>query len=175
MTCCSKKEADVIDAIAPVDLTNEQNEIAFTFKTKEMYKSVVFWVETYQKGNLVDTTVALNHVTDEAETYDGQITISNFGSDSDWTFKLEDNSGYVNNPVTIPYKIIVDTVVARVYKPINEPVAIDNNKEIILVTKIFVPQGSGGGISGDQQDYLRHPELIKTYPYVQFIKCKFTK
>ena len=138
----------------------------------DTYKNMMFWVETYKNGILVDDSAGLGQSTDQATQYDGQIVIPN--SNSDWTFKLKENGVEAGSSTMQSYEIKDDTL-TRGYKSIDAPVDIENNKEIILFTSIYAPKGMGVALYGNQQDYLGHPELIKSYPYVQFIKCKFSK
>ena len=130
-----------------------------------------FWVEIYENGLLVDRPSGINSLSDEARAFDGQLAILiTQNSGFQWTFTASENGkvSHTSEPIVADY----DTF-GRAYGPIDEPVTIEDGKEIVLYTSIF----SSGGISAydDKQIYIEQPELIEEYPYVQIIKCRFTK
>jgi len=177
---CSGSIARIENEISPKELTNDQKDIVnlfnangqeillFDYKTQETYKSVEFWVEIYEDGVFVSRSAGLHQVSDEAKPVEGQLAVlitQNLGFQ--WVFSTN-GSSHANSE---PY-IIADDTLARAYGPINEPLAIQDGKEIVLYTSIF----SYGNIAFlEHQSYTEQPELINNYPFVQFIKCKFSK
>jgi len=164
----TQDQEDIVNLLS----SNEQEILLFDYKTEEAYKSMEFWVEIYENGVLIDRPSGVNLFSDEAKAFDGQLAILiTQNSGFQWTFTTSENGGRVSH-TSEPINSDYDTI-GRAYGPIDEPVTIEDGKEIVLYTSIF----SSGGIStySDQQMYIEQPELIENYPYVHIIKCRFTK
>ena len=176
---CSNEADSFKNVIAPKELTEEQNEIVsllsvnnqeillFEYKTQEVYQSLEFWVEVYKDGVFVSRPAGLHRVSNDFEELDGQLSVlitQNPGFQ--WSFSMNGASHMNSEP------IFIDDTLVRGYGPINEPATIENGKEIVLYASIF----SHGNIAlHERQSYVEHPELVKGYPYVFLIKCKFSK
>jgi len=185
LTGCSNESVSLKDEIAPKELTDDQKEIfdllsvgneilLYDFKTQEEYRSVEFWVEIYEYGVLISRPAGLHQLSDDLKTLDGRLAVLIAQKPGfQWTFSM-DGASQINSEPYIPADDI-DTL-ARGYVPIGGPIAIQDGNEIVLYTSIFsYPDGSAVALYSDLQRYVGHPELIKDYPYVHFIKCKFSK
>jgi len=181
---CSNRIVSLKDEIAPKELTDDQKEIVelllinkqeilfFDYKTQEPYKSAEFWVEIYQEGVLVSRPAGLHRVSNEFEELNGNLAVlitQNPGFQ--WLFNMN-GASHVNS---VP--IFVDDSLARGYVPLGGPIAIQDGKEIVLYISVFSfpKEGAMLAMYSDLQRYAGHPELIKDYPYVHLIKCKFSK
>lgn len=184
---CSKEPVreKAENEIRPKELTQEQNDIVklltsnqqeillFDYDTKEEYKSAEVWVETYEDGTLTDCPCSIMSSDDKAKPLHGQLAVQiHRNPNFQWTISMDDGgtirTGYTSGPTNVN-----PDASGRAFGPINEPITIEDGKEIILYTSIF----SDGGISmyGDQQIYLEQPDRLKDYPYIHIIKCKFEK
>ncbi len=179
--CLQEKETKPKNEIASVNLSQEQKDIVnllsyageqnllfFDFKTEQPIKSADFWVEIYENGELIDKPAGVSTVIDEAKPVEGKFAVLTT-SDQSWILTLEtDNTtiSHMSNPIEMNNKAY-----AHVYGAINNPVEIEHGKEIILYSSVY----STGNFSfyDDPQIYIEQPELLKTYPYVQLVKCKF--
>jgi len=184
LVSCTNEPITSKNQIAPKKMTQDQEDIVnllssdkqeillFDYKTEEAYKSMEFWVEIYENGVLIDRPSGVNSFSDEAKPLNGQLAILiTQNSGFQWTFTVSENSGRISH-TSEAINADYDTI-GRAFGPIDEPITIENDKEIVIYTSIF----SNGGIStySVQQIYIEQPELIKEYPYVHIIKCKFTK
>lgn len=130
-----------------------------------------FWVEVYEYGELIDRLLGISFYSDEAKSINGQLAILiNHNSGISWTFTTREGGASISH--TCEISNIDSSTFARAFGPIDIPVIIEPDKEIVLYTSIY----STGNISTyvDMQRYLDEPELLSGYPYVQIIKCKFT-
>ncbi len=179
---CAENVVSSKNEIAPKALTKEQDDLInlisadkleillFDYKTKNSYKSVEFWVETYENGVLIDRPAGVSMFNDELRPLNGQVAILiNRSPGYHWSFTISDGSSRINHssePLSTDYEMF-----GRAFGPIDEPAIIEDNKEIVLYTSIF----SKGNVSiyGDKQIYAEQPELLEDYPYAHIIKCKF--
>ena len=195
LTSCSNRAANIKNKIAPKELTDDQKDIVdlisddkhqiflYDFKTTELYRSVDFWVEIYVYGVFIGRPAGVTLICEEEKLFDSQMAVritENQGFQ--WTFTVMDNGMKVSQ-TNSKQSFIVDDTFARGCKSLEGPMDIQNGKEIILYTSIFSNMGVALygdqqryiGLYADQQCYIGCPELIKDYPYVQFIKCRFSK
>ncbi len=163
----TQDQQDIVDL-----LTNMDREILlFDFKTQDAYKSVEFWVETYEYGVLSDRPSGANTFGDEAKPLDGQlaVVISNDDSGLRWSFTLS-HDGTRTSHTSEP--ALIDKALACGFGPISGPVGIEDGKEIVLYSALY----SYGNISTrDEQEYVTQPELLVEYPLAHLIKCRFER
>ncbi|MDR0424463.1 MAG: hypothetical protein LBH39_03255 [Clostridiales Family XIII bacterium] len=182
LSACSEYGPILKNEISPKKLTTNEQEIVdllssdtqeillFDYKTEDAYKTVSFWVEFYENGELIDRPSGIESYNDEAKPQDGQLAVLITHDEGvTWAFtKDEDGSrtSHTGEILEIDYASL-----ARGYRPINNPVEIEAGKEIVLYTSIY----SNDGISlfSDMQRYIEEPNLLSGYPYVQIIKCRF--
>lgn len=180
LTSCSN-EPDMKNVVAPKTLSQDQKDIVdllstdkqeiilFVFQTEDTYKSMAFWVEIYENGELIDRLSGVNLDDNEAMPLDGQCAVLiNHNEGMTFSFTLSTNGVEYS---TISEPVNIDRTLARGYGSIDAPVEIVPGKEIILYTSIYSADGIKSYI--DQQIYIEQPELLSSYPYVQIIKCKF--
>lgn len=161
----SQEQKDIVNLLS---YAGEQNILFFDFKTEQPIKSAGFWVEIYENGELIDKPAGVSTVIDEAKPVEGKFAVI-ITSDQSRILTLEtDNTtiSHMSNPTEMNNKSY-----AHVYGTINNPVEIEHGKEIILYSSVYSTRNFS--FYDDQQIYLEQPELLKTYPYVQLVKCKF--
>jgi len=159
-----------------LDLLSHHNRetLLFEFQKPETATMGEFWVDIYSYGQFVEQVGGLGTI----RTYNG-IT-----SDSNLIVSIEQsNDGEMRWAMTVAtagarsshdwvYFQMSQTGRGNARGQIQDPIAIQNGVEIILHVTIF----SHGSMSvfSDKQIYLEQPELIADYPYVFFVKAKFS-
>jgi hypothetical protein len=191
LTGCDKTPVDNIpkeiisdNYISVKELSSEQKEIVdllsardkvelYDFSAEEGYTTIDFWVDIYENGELTREHIA------------GGITVSDDGnalvgtaafviSDApgyQWTFILSMQQGGKSSYIseTIPkYENR-----GSGYMTIQQPIEIENGKEIILSATVFDKNGAIRAIGNLQE--LDATDNLKDYSYAHIIKCKFTK
>lgn len=182
LTACTTEPESPSSMIAPKELTQDQRDIVellsndkqeillFDYTTDEAYKSVEFWVEIYEDGELVDRPSGVNSHGDEARSLNGQLVILiNHDSSITWTFTTsEDGSRVSHSGEALPFE---NSDLGRSYGPISYPVEIEPGKEIVLYTSFY--SADGITLYSDRQRYNDEPDLLSQYPYAHIIKCRF--
>ena len=181
---CSKEPAVPQNAIAPMALSQEQAEIMslldtsnqsiliFEYKTKDEYNSAEFWVEVYEDGVLVDTPAKISYYSDDEYQLDGKLAIVITNNNNyQWMLSAKENDAVYSH--IGESSRVSDEIFASGSSSGGFVVEIEDGKEIVLYTSMF----SNGEIRtySDQQRYVEEPELLKEYPYMHIIKCKFNK
>ncbi len=182
LTGCSKEAEVYKNKIQPKTLTQDQEEIVdllsdnqqeillFEYKTEEAYKSLEFWVEVYSGGTLVGRPSGVSLQDSEAKPLVGQLAVKIcHDAGTGYTFTVsQDGARSSHTGIAAPAD---EEPFARGYGPVDTPVEIEAGKEFILYTSIY----SNGNISSysDMQRYVEEPELLRDYPYVHLIKCRF--
>jgi hypothetical protein len=160
----SQEQQDIVDLLA----SNKNEILLFDFKTQDEYKSVEFWVETYEYGVLTDRPSGANQVGDEARPLDGQVAVViSRDEELQWSFTME-YDGTKTSHTSIAAEI--DESLACGSSPITTPVSIEDGKEIVLYSAVY---SSGNIRTHDEQEYAEQPELLAEYPLAHLIKCKF--
>lgn len=182
LTACTSEPNSPKNLVSPKELTQDQQDIVdllssdnqeillFDYKTEGAYKSMEFWVEIYENGELIDRPSGINSYSDEANPLDGQLAVLiNHDTEVIWTFTASENGSRISNTGEIA--AIDSNGLGRGYGQISDPVEIEPGKEIVLYTSIY----SASGITSfsDQQRYVEELELLSQYPYVHIIKCRF--
>lgn len=186
-SCNSAKQDSSQNSIAPIELTAEQQEIIdllsipnkqelmiFDFNTGESYRGFEVWVEVYQNGELIERPVEVNTHSDTAEKRNGQVAIVINQADNtyQWTLSMVENGIKYSHVGTA--EIAVDARSGHSFGPMNESASIEDGKEVIIYSSMFA-EANTPLRAYDQQTLQEQPELLKEYPHVYLIKCKFTK
>jgi hypothetical protein len=182
-SCNSVPPASLKNEIAFANLTAEQQDIVyllsapnlemliFDFNTDEPYRSMELWVEIYQAGEMIDRPAGVNILSDNEKTRTGHFAIVvNQNPYYQWTLSIVENGSRASQTST--NEITVDPAIACAYGPINDPVKIEDGKEIIIYSSVFT---MGNIKTFDCQTLQEHPELLKEYLYAHIVKCKFSK
>ena len=183
-SCNSTKPASLKNEISPAELTTEQQDIIdllsipdnselmiFNYNTEDTYRRFEVWVEVYQDGEIISQPAGIGLNSDTAEKHSGRLAISISKNDLSyqWTLSLVENGGKSSHIGRT--EAPDDAALARAYGSINESVIIEEGKEIILYSSVF----SGNDILPfyDGITLQERPELLKDFPVVYLIKCKF--
>ena len=176
---CKKETAN---EIAPKNLTEGQKEIVnllstnnqeillFEYKTEQEYKDVEVWVETYEKGILLNSLTGIKSSNLEKRPLDAQLAVTiNQNPNFEWRFTVLNSDGIAVSGTF--EQDDSDYEFARGFGPIDDAVTIESGKEIVLYVSFF----SNGELRmyEDFQRYAEQPELLKEYDYAQILKCKF--
>jgi len=159
--------------IADLISTAYQNYYLFDVKTEDTYKDIDFWMETYKNGELVDSRpVSIHMINDEDKAIDGEFAaIMDKTPDCKWTFIYSEKSGTkVNSPSEPITKFNTDSYASWT---IDQPVGIEDGKEIVLYAAAFRQDGAYYS-SPDLQSFIFLKNLMD-FDYVNLIKCRFTK
>ena len=165
----SAGQQDIIDLLS---IPNNQELLLFDFNTEESYSSFEVWVEVYQDGDIINRFAGLGQQSDTDEKHNGRLAviISQNENVYQWTLSIIQNGGRASSIGTT--EIIGGSALARAYGPMNDSANIEDGKEIIIYSSLF----SGANIlpAYDCQSLQERPELLKEFPYVYLIKCKFS-
>lgn len=164
----SEQQKQICDLIS----TDKHKMLIYDFKTKDTYKNVEFWVETYKDGKLVDSRVADNKSSYvDAKILSGEFAvIINRTPDYQWSLVYAENGGTKVDTTSSPnanYNMICDACCS-----INQPVEIEDGREIILYACVF---GRENNIETFDIQNLSDVNNLKRYEYAHLIKCKFSK
>ena len=164
----SQEQQDIVNLIAAGD-----NEVLlFDYNTEDGFKNVEFWVEVYKKGELVERPAGVSYSIDEAAPRNGQLAVlitKNSDYVFEWAFKANEDGAVISHAGES--SAIADNTLGRGYGPISAPVPIGNSVETVLYSSFFMHNEARS--YSDLQQYVHEPELLKEYPYVHLIKCKF--
>ena len=182
-SCSSAKPASLKNEIAAAELPAEQRSIVdllsapnlefliFDFSSDEAYSSVELWVEVYKDGVVTDHPAGLTMFSDNSKKQTGRLAIVvNETPHYQWTLSIINNGSRASQISTA--EITVDPAIARAYGPIDDPVKIEDGKEIILYRSVFT---MGNVNAYDCQTLQDRPELLKEYLFAHVIKCRFSK
>ncbi len=174
-----------VNQVSPIELSFEQydvinmlsnnNEFAFfKFETDDAFSEIEFWIEVYQKGTLIRKPSAVYAYNDEPAPFNGKISMQALNNRGmQWTLSMSfDGGGEINQ--TSDRLRMDDLVVGYVSGQIEEPVTIEDGKEIVLYATNHVLDPYAESIE-DFQAYVTEPEIMEEFPYVHILKCKFTK
>lgn len=172
------------NCISVKELSSEQEEIVdllstrdriemYDFSTEEGYTTIDFWVDIYENGELSRERIAGGTMGSD----DGNALIGTAAfviSDDpgyQWTFILSMQQGGKSSYIseTIPKHENRGSG----YMTIQQPIEIENGKEIILSATVFDKNGAIRTIGNLQE--LDATDNLKNYSYAHIIKCKFTK
>ncbi len=182
LTSCKEGTVETVNGIAPKKLTEGQEEIVkllsinnqeillFEYKTEQEYKDVEVWVDTYEKGILVDNIKGVKSSTLEKRPLDAQLAVTiNQNPNFEWRFTVLNSDGIAINGAF--EQDDSDYELSRGFGAIDDAVTIESGKEIVLYVSFF----SNGELPmyEDFQRYAEQPELLKEYDYAQILKCKF--
>jgi hypothetical protein len=188
-TGCVKTPAEnaskaLTDYISVKELSSEQKEIVdllsvrdkielYDFSAEQGYTTIDFWVDIYENGELTREHIAGGTmVSDDGNALTGTAAIITSDDPGyQWTFILSMQQGGRSSHTseTIPkYENR-----GSGYMTIQEPVEIENGKEIVLSATVFDKNGAIKAI-GDLQE-LNATDKLKDYSYAHIIKCKFTR
>ncbi len=174
-----------VNRISPIELSFTQQDVIhmlssdnefsfFEFETDDAFSEVEFWIEVYRKGNLISKPTAVHTYNDEPAPFNGKISMQAFNNRGiQWALSMSfDDGGEVNH--TGDRLRLDDLVVGYVSGQIQEPVTIEDGKEIVLYATNHVWDPYSEAIE-DFQAYITEPEIMEEFPYVHILKCKFTK
>jgi len=170
--------------IGPMQLTPDQQEILdlvqnhnseihlFEFQKPVTATLGEFWIDIYSYGQFVERIGGLGMI-NSADNYATNrliVSIEQGHGEIRWSMAVAQNGSRASHD-WVSFQMS-QSPLANARGAINEPVAIQDGVEIILHSTIF----SHGSLStfGDKQMYLEHPEFLAEYPYVFFIKAKFS-
>ncbi|MCL2568906.1 MAG: hypothetical protein FWE12_05690 [Oscillospiraceae bacterium] len=151
-------------------LTNPNQEILLFEYTDGVFISIEIWVEIYRYGELIDQRGGLQTLSDAPiEARPIAITITRPGSNEfQWTISIG-GATQQGTPWTAEHAYM-----ARAFGPIQEPIEIIDDQEIILYMSRFTT-GNVLGTMGDLQWYLENPEALAEFTYTHIIKARLTK
>lgn len=184
--CSSTKPVSPKNAIAPAELTAEQQKILdllsvpndqemmiFDFSTEESYRSFEVWVEVYQDGEVIDRPAGVNIRSGTAQKLNGYLAVIISISDNNyqWTLSVIENGAKSSHIGAT--QIDIGSGFGRAYGPMNGSVNIEDGKEIIIYSSTF-QEANVPHAAYDEQTLMERPELLNDYPYAFLIKCKFS-
>jgi len=178
---------DTRSQIALAEMTDEQRDLLnlvtfhnqqimiFEFSTIEPFSEIELWVDIYEYGERRERGAGFSMLGVD-RLLDGQIAasvIENREAGSfDWHLRIREGSSSAGQFSQI--FIDSDGAIGRAFGSIQEPIEIEDGREIILYSMIF-DSGGGIGFFGDLQIYVDAPELLEQYPIVYLLKIRFTK
>jgi len=187
LTACSftRPLSDNSPHIGPMQLTPDQQEILdlvqnhnsetflFEFQKPETATLSEFWIDVYSYGQFVERVGGLSMISNPYVNYAENrliVSIEQSHEKMRWSMAVAQNGSRASHG-WVSFQMS-QSPLANARGAITESVAIQDGVEIILHSTIF----SHGSLStfGDKQMYLEHPELLTEYPYVFFIKAKFS-
>jgi len=185
-SCDSAGQTVQVNTVRAAALTAEQQEVlnlfsmpnhellAFEFKTDDSFSRVEVWVEIYERGELVDRPAGLISSVDSGGARSGHIAIIVNQNDNayQWTLSLVENGARYSHSGTAGAP--VGPGLGRAFGPMNDPVDIEDGKEIIIYSSTFQTAGNPHN-AYDAQTLQERPELLLEYPYAHLIKVIFTK
>ena len=185
--CATRKNNE----IGLADLTSAQQDIInllttdlhevfiFNYQLDNTFDTVDFWIEVYAYGELVESLAALSFGHGSARSpLNGQLSVTisyDAHKNFRWAFVVEED-GFRGTSIT-DFTFNTENVgnMPRSHGPTPESVSIQAGRDIILHTTKF---HSGNIVNFDDsrgsQDYIDQPELLIEYPYVIFIKARFS-
>jgi len=164
----SEDQKQIVDLIS----TSEQKYLLFDVKTEDTYKDIDFWMEIYKSGELVDSRpVSIHMINDEDKAIDGEFAaIMDKTPDYKCTFIYSEKAGAkVNSPSELINNYGSDSYASWT---IDQPVGIEDGKEIVLYATAFRQDGA---YSCPDLQSLIDLNNLKDFDYVHLIKCRFTK
>jgi len=155
-------------------IPNNQELMIFDFNADGSFRSVEIWVEVYKSGELIDRPAGLVTINDSGNTQNGRLAVIINQNENayQWTLSIVENGGKASHIGTA--EIVIDSGFGRAFGPINDPVIIEDGKEIIIYSSTFQPSGVPHH-AYDGQTLQERPELLLEYPYVHLIKAIFSK
>jgi|GEM_PF-977007 hypothetical protein len=192
------------DAVAVAKLSSDQRNLIdlltvpggreillFDFSTRGSYDSLEVWVETYRGGELINYPAGITLYSDQATRRKGQMAVViDRSPDLRWTLIVVDNDAKAIHDGQA--EAAPNPALARADSSLSGRVAIEDGKEIILYSSVFIagedisPAEAGGGdLSGatsysvtnvyDTESLQERPDLLGDYPYAHLVKCRFSK
>jgi hypothetical protein len=189
-SCNSMKTASLKNVIAPAELSSEQQDIVnmfatpnnlelmiFNYNTEDMYSRFEVWVEIYQDGKIIDRPAGIEVYNDNVEKYNGRLAtiIIQNNSSYQWMFSLIANGSKTSHITAYDMPFNFDAGFGRAFGSMSGAESIEDGKEIIIYFSAFMDINVTYNTSFDTQTLQERPELLNEYPYVQLIKCKFSK
>ncbi len=178
---CGK--AQMKNQIAVKTLSKDQKQIVnlisayhkvliFDLHTEEAYKSMDFWVETYKGGMLVDSRAAgIASEFEKEKAMDGELGVMITQTpDFQWTLSYGENGGGTS---TISQPNSNYLMAGNAPCTLDQPVEIEDGKEIILYAAMFRQDGKYRTYD-DLQSFVK-TDYFSECDYAHVIKCKFTK
>ncbi len=162
----TKEQTDIID------LVGSQNDLSFfTYNTTEAYQYFDVWVEVYKDGKLMDTYSHFGMMGDDAKPWKGEMAVSITQTpDYIWNISVRNGSDEgVTRCKSAPCSYY-DAGLGCASSQMQAPAVIEDGKEIVLYSAVF----AGDSFRAvDEQEYVANPDILKDYPYVHLIKCRF--
>ena len=165
------EQQDIVDLLS---IPNSQEILIFTFTTEDSYRHVEVWVEAYKDGHPIERPAGVATVMDSSNARNGRIAVIVSQNDSSyqWTLSVVDNGSRTSHAGAAG--ISVDSGLGRAFGQMNEPVEIEDGKEIIIYSSTFQTPGVPH-MAYDTQTLMERPELLTEYPYAHIVKVLFTK
>ena len=164
----TEEQQEIVDLLG---IPNLQEVLIFDFSTEEAFSNVEFWVEVYRNGIIVDRPAGVTTVLDEADEQSGRLAVTISKSPNfQWTLSVITSGTRSNHASTTEVKF--DPALATASSAIEDPVIIEDGKEIVLHKTLFT---TGSMTVYDHQTIQERPELLREYLHAQIIKCKFVK
>jgi hypothetical protein len=164
----TKEQQDILGLLT---ISNSQEILIFDFNTDEVFSNVEFWVEVYENGEMINSPAGLTMVLDDADTQSGNLAvIINRNPHYQWTLSVSNNgsrSSHISSAETV-----VDSALSRSYGPIDEPVLIEDGKEIILYSSLFT---TGSMNVYNHMTLQEYKELLSEFAHAHIVKCAFNK
>ena len=156
--------------------TSRQEVFIFSYQTDNAFESVDFWIEIYSYGELMENLGGLSFSTRNPLNGRLSVTISNDAvGEYRWTFGVSGDGFRADNIVDFSFLTENIGSMARGHGPTRESIPIQDGRAIILhSTKFYLGNVVYIDGSRNSQDYIDHPELLAEYPYVIFIKARFS-
>lgn len=156
-----------------VDLLSAYHKVfIFDLHTEEKFKSTDFWVETYKDGKLVDSRAAgIAGEFEEEKAIDGEFGVMITQTpDFQWTLTYTEKGGGTSTISEPNTNYLTEGNAACT---LNQPVEIEDGKEIVLYAAMFRQDGK-------YRTYDDLQSFVKTFyfaecDYAHVVKCKFTK
>jgi hypothetical protein len=160
----SDEQKDIVSLLQ----SGNQELLIFSYNTTETFKKIDLWLEIYKDGELIEPrSGGVSTVNGDVKPLNGEIAvIINQNPKFQWTFIIREDGTMISS-TTEPSSYDYDNIGARSYGPTISPQIIEDGKEIILYTSVFSDSGIIDVGVGEK------PDLMKQYPYVHLIKCKF--
>ena len=165
------EQQDIIDLLS---IPNSQEILIFSFATEDSCHQFEVWVEAYKDGQLIERPAGVATFVDSGNARNGKLAIivSQNESSYQWTLSVVENGSRSSH--TGAAGVSVSSGLGRAFGQMNEPVEIEDGKEIIIYSSTFQTPGVPH-MAYDTQTLMERPELLTEYTYAHLVKVMFTK
>ena len=157
-------------------VADSQEVFIFNYQTANA-SAMELWVGVYAYGELVESMAGLSFSRsgNQSNSLSGRLAVTiNYETDGSfvWTFAVIDGNFHATN--IVEFTSDSESFGSRTHSPMQEAIAIQDGKDIILHTTKFHSDTVFTDGSRNSQDYINQPELLAGYQYVILIRARFS-